>query len=174
MMACGPQGSERAEETGLPGANAGPTPQRSFEEVFTGHRSIVLEENEDVIKVSPTFTPHPGGGFLVADSREHRIRRYSETGDLLWQFGRSGPGPEEFGGLLRNALQIPDGRIMIAELSRKVMLLDEEAPEVSAVFPIFTEGMIEELDLLPDGRVLAGCGSTHGSRRSSGCPMAAS
>ncbi len=151
--ACDPPGSGLETDAARPAANAEPTPQRSFDDVFTVQRSIVLEENEDVINVRPTLTPHPDGGFLVADMPENRVRRYAENGDLLWQFGREGEGPGEFGAV-RAALQIPDGRIMIAELSRRVTLLDEEAQEVSEVLPAFTDGRIEELDLLPDGRVL--------------------
>jgi hypothetical protein len=152
-LACDPPGSGLEADAARPAANAERTPQRSFDDVFTVQRSIVLEENDDVINVSPSLTPHPEGGFLVADFREHRVRRYAESGDLLWQFGREGEGPGEFGAV-QAALQIPDGRIMIGELSRKVTLLDEEAQEVSEVFPTFTDGRIEELDLLADGRVL--------------------
>lgn len=153
LLSCSPppnEGSSGVEQSSIVSA---PTPRVPFEEAFQVKRSIVLEENDEVINVTPSLTADPDGGFLIADMREHRVRRYSESGQLVWQFGRAGPGPEEFGAV-QAALRIPDGRIMIAELSRKVVLLDEETQAVSEVFPTFSEGMIEELDLLPDGRVL--------------------
>ena len=38
----------------------------------------------------------PRGGLVVADWGDFSIRELSASGELVWQFGRSGPGPGEF------------------------------------------------------------------------------
>lgn len=134
----------------------------SFDQMFEVLDTLVLEENENVINVRPRFTPDPKGGFLVSDAAEYRVRHYSETGSLSWQFGRAGPGPEEFG-LLRTALRGLDGNIIAVDLSRKLLFWNEESAEVVRVFPNVTDSSVEEIDLLPDGRLLISARYARGS-----------
>lgn len=133
--------------------DGGPPPRRLFNEVFTVEGPLVLGESEEVINVGISVTPDPEGGILVADFREHRVRSYADDGSLLWQFGRSGSGPGEFGSI-QAALRLPDGRVMVAELSGKITLLGSDPMSVSSTSRPQDARMLEELDLLADGRVL--------------------
>ncbi len=58
-------------------------------------RSFQVDENDEVVNVTPILVPDPRGGFLVVDPSESQIRRYSDGGKLLWHAGRRGRGPGE-------------------------------------------------------------------------------
>jgi hypothetical protein len=57
---------------------------------LTSLRTFDVEENDDVVNVTPTVRIDGRGGLLVADAPESQIRRYSPEGKLLWFAGRRG------------------------------------------------------------------------------------
>lgn len=89
---------------------------------------IVLQEDTAVINVSPSVTIGPGGSFVIADAREHRIRRYDRDGKLLFQFGARGQGPGEFG-LPTHAL-MQDSTIFVADFSGRFFEFDSVGSSV--------------------------------------------
>ncbi|MGH7556855.1 MAG: hypothetical protein ACREMD_03590 [Gemmatimonadota bacterium] len=70
----------------------------TLNDVVTWIGSLTLEENQDVINVSPKVSlnsvAHPR--YLIADSKEAQIRLYSKAGHLVDYFGGPGGGPGEF------------------------------------------------------------------------------
>ncbi len=66
-------------------------PEHLFERV----KSIRLEENSAVINVAPRMTVASDGSFVIADSREVRVRIYNPDGTIVTQFGSRGEGPGE-------------------------------------------------------------------------------
>ena len=94
-------------------------PEAVFERIGT----IVLEESEEVINVSPEVDVDEDGSFLIADGRESRVRIYGPQGDLVTQFGREGEGPGEFNTPIRVWRQ-PDGGLMVVDMSRRFMEFD--------------------------------------------------
>lgn len=85
--------------------------------------AFALEETPDVITVAPRVSFDPLGGFLVADSREAQVRRYSLTGKLLSHFGSKGNGPKEFTHLSA-ALRTPDRNLLAIDMGGKAALFD--------------------------------------------------
>lgn len=96
-------------------------------------REVTLEESDSVINVVVRAEVDPLGGFLVADGREGRIRRYDAGGRLLGQFGRKGAGPGEFDNLLR-AIRLPDGTIAAFDAFRGGVLFDSAGRSVIRTF----------------------------------------
>jgi len=94
-------------------------PEAHFERIGT----IVLEESEEVINVSPEVVVDDDGSFLIADGRERRVRIYGPRGDLVTQFGREGGGPGEFGMPIRVWRQ-RGGGLMVVDMSRGFMEFD--------------------------------------------------
>lgn len=97
-------------------ANAPALPDSVFEQV----RTITLEENDEVVNVSPDVSVQEDGSFLIADGREARIRIYDPEGRLETQFGRRGEGPGELG-LPLEAMRRPDGSLVVVDLSRGIL-----------------------------------------------------
>jgi len=93
------------------------------ETLFHRIGTIDLEENEEVINVSPTVDVDDDGSFLIADGRESRVRIYRPRGSLVTQFGMEGEGPGEFGTPTRVWRQ-PDGGLMVVDMSRGFMEFD--------------------------------------------------
>ncbi len=91
--------------------------------VFEHVETIVLEENDDVINVTPDVTVQADGSFLIADGREARIRIYDRGGNFVTQFGRKGEGPGEFG-LPVKASRRPDGSLLVVDFSRGLLEFD--------------------------------------------------
>lgn len=91
--------------------------------VFEYVRTIVLEETDEVVNVSPDVSIQPDGSFLIADGREARIRVYDPGGGLVTQFGRQGEGPGELGLPLR-ATRRPDGSLLVVDFSRGLLEFD--------------------------------------------------
>lgn len=93
-----------------------------FPEVFSEARSIHLEESSSVLNVEPAVVVDPAGGFLIADSKESRIRHYDGMGRLTWQAGRRGSGPGEYLNLQAVA-RLPGGRVVAIEIQSRLTIL---------------------------------------------------
>ena len=91
--------------------------------VFEHVRTIVLEENDEVVNASPDVWVQADGSFLIADGQEARVRIYDRRGSLLTQFGRRGEGPGEFG-LPVEAMRRPDGSLLVVDFSRGLLEFD--------------------------------------------------
>jgi len=91
--------------------------------VFEHVETIVLEENDEVVNVSPDVTVQADGSFLIADGSEGRVRIYDRRGNLLTQFGRRGDGPGELG-LPVTAMRRPDGSLLVVDFSRGLLGFD--------------------------------------------------
>jgi hypothetical protein len=81
---------------------------------FEWSHPIALEENEEVINVTPKVTLDPLGGFLVADVQENQFRLYDSNGELLQFFGARGDGPGEFRNAVA-AVRMSDGSILAVD-----------------------------------------------------------
>lgn len=108
-------------------------PSDELSDVVRWTRFIDLEENKDVINVTPTVTLDPAGGFLVADQREGQLRRYAADGRLLWHAGRKGSGPGEFRSLGR-ALRLASGEILAMDWNGRATVYDRAGGEVLRTF----------------------------------------
>ena len=116
--ACGPEYPVfTSEAPGLP------------EAVFREVGAITLEENAEVINVYPNVTVEDDGSFLIADAREARLRKYGPSGDLVYQVGRRGEGPGEFG-LPLAVSRIPDtGHLQVLEISGSLLEFDSSGTQ---------------------------------------------
>lgn len=104
-------------------------PIRQFDDVFERVATVTLFETDSVINVTPVVRLDPEGGLLVADDSEMKIRRYSETGELVWQFGREGPGPLEFSGPTV-AVRLNSDSILAMDGIRKGVVWSESSREL--------------------------------------------
>ena len=123
-----------------PNANAPALPDSVFEHV----RTITLEENDEVVNVSPDVSVQEDGSFLIADGREARIRIYDSEGRLMTQFGRRGEGPGELG-LPLEAMRRPDGSLVVVDLSRGILHFDSSGTRFirgarPPMMPLYTAG----------------------------------
>lgn len=86
----------------------------TLDEAVAWTGEVRLEENDEVINVSPRVYPD-GDGFLVADSKEAQIRRYGPDGRLRARLGRRGAGPGEFQYVIA-AVRLSSGEILAADM----------------------------------------------------------
>lgn len=101
----------------------------ALEDVAVLERTFRLEENDDVVNVSPLVSLDPRGGFLVADSREAQVRRYGLGGELLWHTGTRGSGPGEFR-QPRAAVRMNDGTVAALDQGGRMTVLDSAGSRV--------------------------------------------
>lgn len=121
-------------------------PVREFGEVFVPVARISLFEIDSVINVTPVVRLDPHGGLLVADESEKKIRRYAGSGDLLWQVGRSGPGPFEFRGPTV-AIRLNNDSILAMDALGKSLFWSESGREFRG--PLTNEfGTVVDVDAL--------------------------
>jgi len=109
-----------------------------FQRLFAVVDSIVFEERPDVVTVSPVMVIDPGGGFLIADRREHQVRVYARTGKLQQVIGA---GTERAGSLRRphSADRLPNGDIIATNLAPGILTLvpaRQEEPEQFIQVPL--------------------------------------
>lgn len=148
---------------GAPAASAPPLERGriyGLNGVVAWRGDLTLKERDDVINVSPLVQLEPDGGYLIADSREAQIRRYTGGGELLAHFGQPGSGPGEFN-RLAVALRTGSSEILAVDMGGRLTLFGE-AGEVlrtqqTPVAPIFSA------KLLPDAPVVALTGRLDGS-----------
>jgi hypothetical protein len=117
---------------------------------------IRLEENADVITVTPRVTIEPGGGFLVTDASEGQIRLYSPGGRLRSYFGRLGSGPGEFG-RLSAAARLPSRNIVAADMGGTLTIFDSLGAKVlsaarAPVAPVYNLVAFDERHAVMTGR----------------------
>jgi hypothetical protein len=93
-------------------------------------RTLEVEENDDVVNVTPTLRIDARGGFLVADHRESQIRRYSPEGKLLWFAGRRGQGPGEFYSVV-TVIRLASGAIVAVDRNGRLTFWDAEGQRVT-------------------------------------------
>jgi len=104
-----------------------------FDDVFEIVDTVHLEESDTVLNVIPYLSHDPTGGFLVADGRENRVRRYRPSGRLAWQTGGPGDGPGEFRDP-RAALRLEDQRVLVAQYNQRITLFDSVGHTVLETF----------------------------------------
>ncbi len=117
---------------------------------------IHLEENDDVITVTPRLSFDAAGNFLVADSREDQVRVYRPNGTLVTYFGREGGGPGEFG-RPRQVHRLSSGSLVVADLSKGIMLFDSSGAVYYGgislpVLPLYTTLLLSDSLILVAGR----------------------
>lgn len=84
---------------GAASVGAQPVPSVPFDAVFQWVRFVELQQNDQVLAVSPRISRDPLGGWLAVDAREGQVRLHTEDGALTAFFGRQGEGPGEFSSL---------------------------------------------------------------------------
>lgn len=95
----------------------------TFDEAFATTGTIRLHESDSVLNVVSYVHPDSDDGYLVADSREHRLRKYRPDGTLVWQFGREGDGPGEVRGP-RVVRRLPDRSLLVGEMVQRFTVFD--------------------------------------------------
>ena len=88
-------------------------------------RQIALAESDSVINVQPRVSLDDSGAFIVADSRESRVRIYESTGELRRQLGRRGTAPGELQFPV-HARRTKSGDLLVTDFARGLLVLDEE------------------------------------------------
>lgn len=129
-----------------------PGPGDSRQGVLTRVRTLTLEENAEVINVSPEAVLDPAGGFLVSDEKEAQIRRYSPAGEVIWRAGRRGDGPGEFKAPTA-VVRLPSGEVVAFDRGGRFTVLDAGG---SRVFRTFQTRLrhISDAAVLADSTVL--------------------
>lgn len=93
ISSCQPLGANSAGPLTVSREAASPA---ELSDIFQIERSIRVEETGRSPIVLPVVTTDAAGQFLVADIRQHQIRRHDQNGKLLLVFGARGEGPGEF------------------------------------------------------------------------------
>lgn len=65
----------------------------------------------------------PQGGFVVADGGQSQVRIYTDSAQLVWSAGRSGPGPSEFQ-RLTSAVRTRDRDVIALDSRGKLVMFD--------------------------------------------------
>jgi len=86
-----------------------------FDSVFATTDSVLLEEPPGVVNVRTAATIDPGGGYIIADTREDQVRVYSRTGALEAAYG-PGTGRLDSLSFLVRAIRLADGSVLAASL----------------------------------------------------------
>jgi hypothetical protein len=132
---------------------------------LTTLRTFDVDENDAVVNVTPRLRVDPRGGFLVFDSRESQIRRYSSAGKLLWFAGRRGDGPGEFRDVA-GAARMPSGEIVAVDRKGRLTFFDGDGRQVLRTTE--TEvGRVADLEVVDDSTLLISGvrkGEDHGPR----------
>lgn len=128
----------------------------SIDEVVQWQRDLRLEENQQVINVSPWVQPDGSGKFLVADGMEQQIRAYGADGRLHGIFGRRGSGPGEFQHLVRS-VRLPDGSILAPDMMGQLTRFDSAGQRVlstarTGIGPIYDIAILDDSSVLIVGR----------------------
>lgn len=89
---------------------------------FSRADTIVLQETQAHVIVSPIFATLQGEELVVVDAKERRIATFSADGKLLWEHAQRGRGPGEIE-LPVAAAKTSEG-IWIADIFNGVFLLD--------------------------------------------------
>lgn len=100
-----------------------------FGDVFVPVDTIALEEADTVINVISYVTPE-SDGYLIADGQEHKIRKYTRDGQLVWQTGQHGDGPGEFRNP-RFLLRLKDRRLLAGQIEQRIALFDSLANHIT-------------------------------------------
>jgi hypothetical protein len=120
----------------------------TLDEFLAGGTRIVLEEDDDVINVWPMVRPDPRGGFLLADSRDHAIRRYSAGGELHFSAGRRGDGPGEFQQPTA-ALRLSTGEVLAIDKHGRTTIFDSAGQTVIRTYTLPVR-VVEDATILND------------------------
>jgi hypothetical protein len=109
-----------------------PAPTLEFDDVFEIVGKLVLEEKGQVVNQRPGYTADPQGGLLLHESSQNQFRRYDAAGRLIWNFGRSGQGPEEFS-LATSITRVSENQVFAVQRHRKGVLWNELTGKVDRV-----------------------------------------
>jgi hypothetical protein len=111
------------------GADAKPARQAKLADVLGSMSEIRLEENSDVVNVSPRVYVDGRGSFLVGDSKENQVRVYSASGALQRHFGRQGDGPGEFN-FISGVARLPSGDVVVSDMGGMITVFDSLGAKV--------------------------------------------
>ena len=79
------------------------------------------------------IVPSPNGGYVLDDWLDMSVRRFSATGAMMWQFGRSGSGPGEFARLMDVEFDV-SGNLMILDVDLgRATVVDSDGEMVETV-----------------------------------------
>lgn len=132
-------------------------PVRDFHEVILTESTIQIEESDGHVLVSPRVRWEPDG-FLVSDTEEARISRYSRDGRLEWSSGRRGGGPGEYRAAV-GVVRLPSGQVLAADRNYKFVYLSSAGDTlIRTVSTPFYH--VESLALLTDSTLLVTSSST--------------
>ncbi len=125
---------------------------QQFDEVFAVYDTLELEEPRGVLTVAPFVSLDSGGGFLVADGAEHQVRVYSPQGKLREVFGE---GTERVDSIKSpgRALRLPEGDILVVNLTGPLTILPARHEEPSRFIPRFLR-TARHAEILNDHEVL--------------------
>jgi hypothetical protein len=115
--------------SGARGMSRLPAAPARLEDIFEFERSVRVEETSRAPVVLPVVTTDSLGGFLVADLRQHQIRRHDRNGKLLLVFGARGEGPGEFT-RLAGAVEVAGGMIVAADGDGEIIYFDSAGKEL--------------------------------------------
>ena len=128
-------------------------------DVFEWSNPITLEENDEVINVTPRVSLDPQGGFLVADVQENQFRLYDSNGALTRFFGARGDGPGEFREAVA-AVRMSDGSILAVDGSHpRAAWYDSDGSLLGTLPTQFVT--VFDVDLLDDDLVLVSGGAAN-------------
>ncbi|HEX2095020.1 MAG TPA: hypothetical protein VHG28_21655 [Longimicrobiaceae bacterium] len=127
-----------------------------MQDVVELRSEIQLQENVEVVNVSPRVTLDPVGGFVVADPREAQVRLYSPTGALTGHFGRRGKGPGEFE-RVNAAVRLASGEILAVDMGGRLTRFDSLGTGVrgtqdTPLLPIYDIAVVDDSLIALTGR----------------------
>lgn len=124
----------------------------SWDQAVAVSRRFALQENEDVVTVSPSVQFDGRGGFLVADGPEGQVRRYGARGELLWKAGARGGGPGEFSNV-QNVVRLRSGEVFAADFHGRFTVFDSVGRRVVRTIrsPL---SFVEDVQPLSDSTIL--------------------
>lgn len=114
-------------------------------------RRFTVQETPEVVNVIPIVAHDPGGGFLVVDVQEAQLRRYEESGRLVWHAGRKGSGPGEFINPTVVA-RLASGEVVAGQRSGRLSFFDPGGALVRTVETGITQ--MEDIVVLGDSALL--------------------
>lgn len=102
----------------------------------------------------------PGGDVFVADGYgQHRVHRFSASGERLGSWGREGTGPGEFGWPVHDVLLDSRGRLLVADRGND--RIQQFTPEGEYLGEWTGLRMPQQMELTPQGEIVVAEG--HGS-----------
>jgi len=148
--------------TACSGADAKPVREAKLADVLRFTSDVRLEENAEVVNVTPRVYVDRSGSFLVGDSKENQVRVYSANGALRRHFGRQGNGPGEFN-RISGVSRLPSGDVVVADMGGMITIFDSLGSNVRhtvriPVLPMSSLVVLDETHVVVTGPLGSGEG----------------